>query len=108
MLEMHKRGARKHEPYLETDNKRPGPPMGESEAEAREIQERKKITWSKEKFNLTSARLDLSLVEWRKVLSVHCAKSSSTGVFFASQLHGAFVVKACADPAISYFCSRLY
>jgi hypothetical protein len=69
---------------------------------------RKHITWNKPRFELTSARLALDLVEWRKVLAVHCAKSSSSGVFFASQIHGAFVLKACAEVVPAYFTSKLY
>jgi hypothetical protein len=74
----------KHEPYLDTNNKRPGPQLDESEKEKDEMVSRRNFVWTKPKFDLTSARLDLELIDWKKVLAVHCAKSSSSGVFFAS------------------------
>ena len=64
--------------------------------------------WTKGKFNLTSARLDMQLIDWKKVLSVHCAKTTSSGVFFASQLHGAFVIKACSDVVSTLFASLVF
>ena len=69
---------------------------------------RRNFTWNKAHFDLTSARIQLELVDWKKVLSVHCAKSSTSGVFFASQIHGAFVIKACADVVSAFFTSKLY
>jgi len=108
LLAIHKRAAIKHAPYVETDNKRPGPSMLTSQHENQEMMARKNITWNKPQFDLTSARLSLDLVEWRKVLAVHCARSSASGVFFASQIHGAFVLKACGDVVSSFFCSKLY
>ncbi len=84
LLDMHKKNSMKHEPYMETNNKRPGPILEPSEAEKDEMIKRKNITWNKAKFDLTSARIELELLDWKKVLSIHCAKSSTSGVFFAS------------------------
>lgn len=85
MLDMHRQlGTNKHEPYLETNNKRPGAALGETEAEKNEMLARRNFSWNKEHFLLTSARLELQFIDWKKVLNVHCAKSSSSGIFFAS------------------------
>jgi hypothetical protein len=45
---------------------------------------RRNFAWEKGRFDLTSARLNLELIDWKKVLSVHTAKTSTSGVFFAS------------------------
>lgn len=57
LLDMHKKNAMKHEPYLETNNKRPGPAIGVSNAESDEMLARRNFTWTKPKFDLTSARI---------------------------------------------------
>jgi hypothetical protein len=69
---------------MATSNKRPGPGLEITERERDEMVARRNFTWNKLKFDLTSARLNLELLDWKKVLGVHCAKSSSSGVFFAS------------------------
>lgn len=47
----------KHEPYLETNNKRPGPALGTTNSENDEMLARRNFSWSKPKFDLTSARI---------------------------------------------------
>ena len=47
MLDMHKKNMMKHEPYLETDNKRPGPQLDPTEAEKDEMLKRRSHAWNK-------------------------------------------------------------
>jgi len=57
LLDMHKKNTMKHEPYLETNNKRPGPGLETTANEKDEMVARRNFTWSKPKFDLTSARI---------------------------------------------------
>lgn len=43
-----------NEPYLQTNNKRPGPSLEESEREKDEMIARRNFVWNKPKFDLTS------------------------------------------------------
>lgn len=47
------------------------------------------------KFNLTSNRLNLGLVEWGNLIAVHAIKNEANKLFFISQTTGAFVIKMC-------------
>ena len=57
LLDMHKKNLMKHEPYQETNNKRPGPGLEVTASEKDELVARRNFTWSKPKFDLTSARI---------------------------------------------------
>ena len=59
MVDMYKKNLQKHEPYLQTNNKRPGPPLEQSENEKGELIQRRNYAWEKGKFNLTTSRLNL-------------------------------------------------
>lgn len=108
LLDMHKKYAQQHEPYLQTSNKRPGPSLLDSSPQKDELIARRNFSWTKSNFDLTSSRLCLDLIDWKKVLSVHCAKSGTSGVFFASQTSGAFVIKACADVVSCLFATKVF
>ena len=62
---------------------------------------------NRKKFNLTSNRLNLDLVEWGNMLSVYSIKNDSNKLFFISQATGAFAIKMCSDIVPTYFATRL-
>lgn len=82
------KGAKvKHEPYLGTQNKRPGPALGDSESFKEEMNERenfKLVEKYKWKFNLTSNRMNLELIEWGWLVSVYAIKNDANKLFFIS------------------------
>lgn len=87
LYEMHKHPKIKHEDYMETQNKRPGPPLANTDAYKSELNERENFNMmekSWKKFNLTSNWLNLDLVEWGNMLSVYSIKNDSNKLFFIS------------------------
>jgi len=72
--------------------------LGDSEHFKQELNERenfKLMEKQKRKFNLTSNRLNLGLVEWGNLIAVHAIKNEANKLFFISQTTGAFVIKMC-------------
>ena len=110
LVNLYHKAGHKHEPYLETENKRPGPALDETKPEKEEMQDRKNFAAmerKKKRFLLTSNKLNLELIDWNKLVAVHNLKNEVNKIFFVSQPTGAFVIKMCSEVVPTYFASRL-
>lgn len=100
----------KHEPYWETENKRPGPAFDTTKAEKDEMHDRDNFAATerkKRRFMLTSNKLNLELIDWNKLVAIHNLKNDVNKIFFVSQPMGAFVIKMCSEVVPTYFSSRI-
>jgi len=110
LVDLYHKAGYKHEQYLETDNKRPGPSMEASEGQKDEMHDRDNFANKekrKRKFMLTSNKLNLELIDWSKLVGIHNLKNDVNKIFFVSQPMGAFVIKMCSEVVPSYFGSRV-
>lgn len=110
LVDLYHKAGYKHEQYLETDNKRPGPGLEPSKDEREEMHDRDNfaaLERKKRRFMLTSNKLNLDLIDWSKLLAIHNLKNDVNKIFFVSQPMGAFVMKMCSEVVPTYFGSRL-
>jgi hypothetical protein len=72
----------KYDLYLGTNNKRPGPPLEESNSERETIMLRKdkNSNFKQAGFKYSSPRVNLSINDWRMIISIE--QASSSGVFY--------------------------
>lgn len=111
LVKLYHKAQVKHEDYLETDNKRPGPAFDPTDAERAEMQDREDFAANerrKRRFMLTSNKLNLELIDWNKLVAIHALKNDINKIFFVSQPTGAFVIKMCSEVVPTYFASRLF